>query len=126
MTIFDKNATVGDVIGWIVTIPMLLSSFTIGPTLPKLVGNFDGMFAALRGELPMITRFILSIPNLALPLPLMTLAVVSAVVLLKNENNTTKALIPALCLWLWSTYIGMILLGIMYPILQLQAAVRSG
>jgi type II secretory pathway component PulF len=122
MTVFDKNATVGDVIGWVVTLPMLLSSFMIGPALPKLVGNFNGMFTAIGGEMPLITRLLLAIPNALLPLPLMALAVISAWVLMKNPNNTTKALIPVLCLWLWSAYIGMIILGIFYPILQLQSA----
>ena len=125
MIVFDKNATVGDVIGWVVTLPMLLSSFMIGPGIPKIVGNFNGMFTALGGELPLITRFILAIPNLLLPVPLMILAVVSVLIMLKSEDNSKKAIIPVLCLWLWSAYIGMIILGIFYPILQLQSAVRG-
>jgi len=125
MTLFDKSATVGDVIGWVVTLPMLLSSFIIGPGIPKIVGNFNGMFTPIGGELALITRFMLAIPNLLLPIPLMILAIASAWIMLKSEDNSKKALIPVLCLWLWSSYIGMVVLGIFYPILQLQSAVRG-
>ncbi len=126
MEIFSKQATVGDAIGWIVTIPMMLSSFTIGPMIPGIVGNFHHMFDALHGELPMITQLVLGIPTWCLPFPLMALALGSAWIMCRSGDNTNKALIPMAFLGSWAAYVGLLIGAIFYPILLLQAAVRGG
>jgi len=126
MEIFNKQATVGDVIGWIVTIPMILTTITIGPMTPRIIGNFHLMFDALHGQLPTVTKLVLGIPNWFLPIPLMALAIGSTWIMFKTKDNIIKALIPVLFLWLWASYIGMLFYAIYYPILELQSAVKGG
>ncbi len=126
MELFAKPATVGDVVGWVVTVPMILLSFTAGPMTPRIFGDFHAMFNALHGELPMLTIAFLGIPQWLLPLPLMALALGSAWIMFTSDSSTNKALYPMLFLWLWTVYVGMLLTAIVYPILALQAAVRGG
>jgi type II secretory pathway component PulF len=125
MTMFEKSATIGDVIGWIATLPMLLLSIVFGLVLPRAVRSYQVMFDSMGSELPSITVFLVSIPKLIIPIPIFVLALISTWVMIKSVSDLNKCIIPILCACLWSMYIGFIFIAIYYPLLQLQSAVRG-
>jgi len=121
---FDRPATLGDVVGWILAF-QLVTLTIIASRIPSMVEKFKPMFEALRGELPSVTKLVLGTPGFVwLVIPL-TLTATAMWLLVKSRNGTVKVVFPLCAYFVEVTMIGLVVTGIVYPILQLQSALRG-
>lgn len=121
---FDRPATLGDVVGWILAFQLVVFTF-IMLRVPSAIEKFKPMFEALRGEMTSVSEALLKTPAfvwLVIPLAL-TGSVIW--ILVKSRNGMTKVVVSACAYFIELMMVGWVLVGIFYPILQLQSAVRG-
>ncbi len=121
---FDRPATLGDVLGWILVFQLATLTF-IASRIPSAIEKFKPMFDSLRGELPSVTKWVLGTPGFIWLLVPLALTATAMWLLVKSRNGTVKVVFPACAYFVALAMIGLVILGIFYPILQLQSAVRG-
>lgn len=122
--LFDRPATLGDVIGWILLF-QLATLTLIATRIPSTIDKFRMMFTQLGGELPGVTQMILGMPSFVWLVVPLALTGIATWILVKSQNGLLKVAFPACAYVVEVTMVGLAVLGIFYPILQLQSAVRG-
>ena len=126
MNILDKTATIGDLLVWNIGLAGFLLNISVCPIMPSIVGRFDKMFMALGGKLPFVTELMIAHCG---KIYAITTIVVTAMIYLGifvAKKNEYRIILVVGANWILGTAIGLGILGIFYPILELQSAVRGG
>jgi hypothetical protein len=115
----SKPATLGDVIAWIIAIPVFISTIVCF-RVPYVIPQFEKMFMSLHAKLPGITVFILGAPKIMWFVVPLTVSLILGRILMKSSNDGLKvgaAITSSVIVWgLLATAV----LGIWMPILELQ------
>jgi type II secretory pathway component PulF len=115
----SKPATLGDVIAWIIGIPVLFSSIFCFK-IPFIIPKFVPMFMSLHAKLPAITVFVLSAPGFIWVVIPLAVSVIMVRILLTTSNDKFKVITAVIASTIVWGLIGTVILGIYVPILELQ------
>ncbi len=124
-SILEKPATIGDILAWNMAIPAVLSIWVPFYIATMVVPKFQNMFASLGGALPAFTNFIINwgiffavaVAGLILTLVFMGL--------FRVHHQASRLGLLALANIILFGSIGLYVLAIYQPILELQNAVRQ-
>jgi type II secretory pathway component PulF len=119
-TFANRNATIGDVIGWGSLLPAIGFVVSIFSSGFGVIGNFKTMFMSLGAKLPWLTTVIINIGDPWISVFPIVLVIISIALLIILKSSMLKMIIGISTLILTTIYFKLLVVGLFGPILEMQ------